>query len=200
VQTINSDLNIKIDVIATSLDFVTQPNAYAGVNEVIDPTTTAGPLFTGIVHARDKFANLDTDFNSAYALSAPAGPIPNSATTTFTNGILNLVGMKYTGTGDGKLVVTSTVDLLTSNNNIVLFPNSIPCSRVDVINVGATYNSNGLTTSTNLKGGTVGVPIFGVDITPAYFVSTSKTPTPDLANEPSLQSLTSLIRHSPEPH
>jgi hypothetical protein len=83
-------------------------------------------------------------------------------------------------------VVTS--NSLTSNNS--LSPNSIPCSRVDVINVGATYNSNGLTTSTNLKGGTVGVPIFGVDITPAYFVSTSKTPTPDLADEPSLQSLT----------
>ena len=173
VQTINSDLNIKIDVIATSLDFVTQPSIFAGVDEDINTSTGYS---TGIVHARDKFANLDTDFNYPYVLSAPAGPVRNSATATFTNGVLDLVGMKYNTWGIGTLVTTS--NSLTSDNT--LSGNSKPCIPINVISVGAIRVSNGQPTSTSLRGGNVNTTIFGVFLKPNHFVS----------NQPLLKSLT----------
>lgn len=180
---LTNDLN----VVASSLDFVTQPYPYAGINQPIDATTCTGPgPYTGIVNARDKFANLDTDFSYGYVLSANA--TPSLATPTFTSGVLNLAGMKYTsvGTGvhpNGTLTVTSNG----LNSNTVSSANSIPCSRVDVIDVGAMYNLSGaVTTSANLKGGQ-SPTIFAVDIAPAYMVSTYNG---DPANEPSIKSLT----------
>jgi len=127
-------------------------------NQVNVIATSLTGYSTGIVHARDKFANLDTDFNYPYVLSAPAGPVRNSATATFTNGVLDLVGMKYNTWGIGTLVTTS--NSLTSDNT--LSGNSKPCIPINVISVGAIRVSNGQPTSTSLRGGNVNTTIFGV--------------------------------------
>jgi hypothetical protein len=173
VQTINSGLNIKIDVIATSLDFVTQPSIFAGVDEDINASTGYS---TGIVHARDEFANLDTDFNFDYVLSAAAGAVRNPATATFTNGVLDLVGMKYNTWGIGTLTVTSNG--LTSANNLSV--NSKPCDPINVISVSAIKVISGQPASASLRGGNVNTTIFGVFLKPNHFVS----------NQPLLKSLT----------
>jgi hypothetical protein len=172
----------KLDVRATNLDFVTQPNPYAGINQPIDATTCSSLPYTGVVKARDIYQNIDLDFNSSYTLTAPANP--TLTTPAFSAGILDLTGMKYTSVGRGDLTVVSTnmVTLAVLNSNT----SAVPCSRVDVIDVGASLNPTGVVTTPNLKGGTSPI-IFGLDVTPTYFVSTLKG---DLANEPSIKSLT----------
>jgi hypothetical protein len=103
-----------IQVTATSLDFVTQPSDYAGRQEPITGFTTDpnGVLntspggSTGIVHARDKFEVIDTDFTGAtypVTITAPANPV--NYPIAFTNGILDLTGMRYSSAGDGTLSV-----------------------------------------------------------------------------------------------
>ncbi len=183
-----------VDVEATSLDFTTQPSAFAGVNEPITPINNGGQ--TGVVKARDKFANLDTDFSFGYTMNTAGGAGIAAITgfpTKFTSGILDLTGMRYNSTGSGLFAKgngTLTVIANGINSNTISSSNSKPCDRVDVIDVGATKNTTGVTTSSNLKGGTTAT-IFGVDITPSYFISTTKGDVSVIKNnEPSLNSLT----------
>ena len=115
-----------LDVIATSLDFTTQPTnvppqsaIYAGVYEPVgtDPLTTKAyswgstiPYNTlmpvtvaGIVTARDKFANVDTNFNpTSGGITDFAGNPINSGGSPV-NGIIDLNGMQYTASGDGTI-------------------------------------------------------------------------------------------------
>ncbi|MCA6498978.1 MAG: T9SS type A sorting domain-containing protein, partial [Chitinophagaceae bacterium] len=163
----------QVNVVATSLDFVTQPSIFAGVDEDINASTGYS---TGIVHARDEFANLDTDFNFPYVLSAAAGAVRNPATATFTNGVLDLVGMKYNTWGIGTLTVTS--NSLTSANNLPV--NSKPCVPINVISVSAIKVISGQPASASLRGGNVNTTIFGVFLKPNHFVS----------DQPMLKSLT----------
>ena len=173
-----------LNVIATSLDFTTQPSAFAGVNEPIIPTNNGGA--TAVVKARDKFTNLDTGFNFGYTISAPKGGIA-FVPAAFTAGILDLTGMQYSSTGTGATTNgngTLTVIANGINSNTNSSSNSKPCNRVDVIDVGAIYNGNSVA-SGNLKGGTTAI-IFGASISPSYFTSTLQG---DLTNEPAITSL-----------
>ena len=55
-----------IDIVATSLDFVTAGSLYAGTNEPLGVTYTTSPLpstSAAVVHARNKFAQLDPFFH-----------------------------------------------------------------------------------------------------------------------------------------
>lgn len=154
----------EIDVTATSLDFVTQPNDFAGINQPIDATTASGLPYTGVVHARDKFAIVDLDFNYTPTITATANPITSA---TFVSGILDLTGMQYANAGDGTLTVrTSDPNNLNSNNTP--WVSSAPCETVDVINVSATLNTNGVLVTPNLKGGNVNQVIFGFTFNPQH--------------------------------
>lgn len=176
----------KLDAIATSLDFVTQPSIVSGINEPIDGSAGASPGgSTGIVHARDKFAVIDTDFtgvSSATTISADANPFgyPGS----FTNGVLNLFGMQYANSGDGTLIVKAGV-LDSSVPGVGDIGNSIACSTVDVIHVTAIRDdTNGVELNESLKGGTTGKRIFGLD----FFAEHSS------ASEPSLTGFAIIFR------
>jgi hypothetical protein len=155
-----------IEVTATSLDFILQPSAYAGILEPIDgsPGTSPGGS-TGIVHARDKFAVVDLDFNFAASVTAPANPINYPA--NFTAGVLNLTGMRYQNGGNGTLTVVA--NSLNSNNEP--WATSARCDNVEVIHITASLPqnpNNGVVTTQSLKGGTSNVVIFGFDIYPTY--------------------------------
>jgi len=176
----------KLQAIATSLDFVTQPSSIAGINEPIDGSAGASPGgSTGIVHARDKFAVIDTDFTgaaSATTISAAANPVGYPA--SFTNGILNLTGMRYANAGDGTLIVKAGV-LDSSVTGVGDIGNSIACSTVDVIHVTAVRDdTNGVELNESLKGGTTSKRIFGLD----YFAEHSS------ASEPSLTGFAIIFR------
>ena len=161
-----------IEVTATSLDIVTQPSGYAGINEPIDGSLGASPGGnTGIVHARDKFAVIDLDFNFIASVSATANP--TLVSTNFASGILDLTGMKYANSGLGTLTVVANG--LSSNN--LPWATSAKSNVVDVIHVTALppqNPNNGMITSPSLKGGTSNIVIFGFDIFPTY--STSAEP------------------------
>ena len=172
-----------LDVIATSLDFTHQASpAYAGINE---PVGNIAPLFTvpyvsaplpntdaAIVSARDKFANLDTDFNATPTITQAAGPDASvAAPRNFINGILRLDGMMYTRTGDGTLkVVAGGID-----SSLPATANHIPGQLVNVVNVTATLAnaSTGVIQPTagssppsySIKGGSKGQAIFGITFT-----------------------------------
>ena len=158
-------LNV-LDVIATSLDFVTQPSTYAGINE---PLTVNGGN-AGVVRSRDQFANLDTEFNYSFVASTPqAGINSSSLPTKFVNGALDLgvPGMRYTSPGDG----TITIEANSISSSVSSSPNKIICSKVDVIHVEGTYTSTGVLTSSNIAGGSVNKVIYGVTFDAPYKVS-----------------------------
>ena len=196
--------NNTLNVIATSLDFTTQPSAFAGLApspvglDLLLPTTTGGK-----VTARDTYGNVDTSLvtdtpasggikltdgnGSAITLPASAG---------FVGGILDLKGMIYNSSGDG------TVRVQTKNSLAVLpiqpaldskFPinntgNSKFCSAVQVINTTVQYDASttpltaspDATGQANLKGGKTGLSIFGLNF----------TATGILGNEPKLKNFT----------
>ncbi|MBS1682946.1 MAG: T9SS type A sorting domain-containing protein [Bacteroidetes bacterium] len=171
----------KVDVVATSLDFTTQPSQYAGTSEPVginpatsqpysygNPATLTSMPSTGsaIVKARDIYKNLDLDFTYPATsititdvnetIASPAG---------FIKGILDLNGLVYTKAGTGTLKVKAgTLDSsVPPAGNI---GNSIPGQLVNVINVKATLQTNGVLTTQNLKGGSTNLVIFGVTLSP----------------------------------
>jgi len=108
-----------IDVVATSLDFTTQPSTNAGINEPmgINPLTgfpypnqgnATSPLpstISPVVKARDKFKLIDLDFNFTPAVTDIAGGGTIIYPNTFVNGVFNLNGLIYPKAGDGTLTV-----------------------------------------------------------------------------------------------
>jgi hypothetical protein len=160
-----------IDVVATSLDFTTQPSSNAGINEPIgiDPGTgqpysfgnpanlTLMPTTTpGIVTARDKFTNVDTGFapptiSIRDAANNPLG-LPNAF--SFTSGVMNLTGMTYPQVGNGavKIIangIDSSVPVVNTSGTITTLTNSSTVNGAGTkfltdINIGARINdSNG---------------------------------------------------------
>ena len=162
-----------IDVIATSLDFVTPASPYAGINEPIGPSYTTSPqpsTSAAIVHARDKFGVLDLGFHNIALTSISGASVGVSDTSDFNRGVLNLDGMQYTGAGDGTLtVVAGGID---SSNPVCGSCNSIPGQPVDVINVSVAPSASGVLLTSNIKGGTPDVSIFGVTFTPQHSTTT----------------------------
>ncbi|CAN5228348.1 hypothetical protein BH09BAC3_BH09BAC3_20770 [soil metagenome] len=141
-----------IDIVATKLDFTTQPAAFEGINNPVVPAT---------VTAHDQFGLVDSEFNFPATLSASAIP---SGSFAFVKGIMSLAGMTYTNTGDGTLTVVAGT-LRSDVNNVVggLTNQAVQSTQVDVIHVTATYAPNGVTSSTNLIGGTTtNAVIYGV--------------------------------------
>jgi hypothetical protein len=80
----------KIDVVATSLDFVTQGSLYTGTTEPVGPTYAAPGLPTttaAIVRARDLFENIDLDFDfpvSAISITTAEGETLSSPALSLT--------------------------------------------------------------------------------------------------------------------
>jgi len=115
-----------IDVVATSLDFTTQPSGYAGINEPIgkDPSTTQPysygnpatltlmPTTTpGKVTARDKFALVDTGFapTSILIRDASNNGLGLPVNFNFVSGVMDLNGMSYPLVGNGSVKIIATV-------------------------------------------------------------------------------------------
>lgn len=180
----------KIDVVATSLDFLpaNQPSPFAGLApspvglDPLLPTVTAGK-----VTARDTNGNVDTNFvtdtpaSGGIKLTDGNGTVITLPTTGFVAGILDLKGMIYNSTGDG------TVRVQTKNSLAVLpiqpvldskFPinntgKSQFCNAVQVINTTVQYDASttalsaspDATGQANLKGGKTGLSIFGFTFT-----------------------------------
>jgi Secretion system C-terminal sorting domain len=165
-----------IAVTATSLDFTTQASPFAGINEPIGPTYTSFPLpatAAAIVNARDKFGINDLDFNvSQTAITITSSTGENiSSPASFVNGVLNLDGMVYTQTGDGKLkVVAGGID---SSNPPPFHNFAILGQTVNVVNVNASLPTSGVIqgqgspVTFSLRGGTASQVIFGVTFTSA---------------------------------
>jgi len=160
-----------VDVVATSLDFVTSPSPYAGINEPIGSSYTSSPLpstSAAIIHARDKFANIDLDFDyTASQITITGGGATSSS--PFINGVLDLDGMIYSTAGNGTLAIGAgglNSSVIPADN----IGNHISGQSVDVIHVGVT--SAAIVTPTNLKGGTLGAILLGVTFTPQYSTTT----------------------------
>ena len=164
-----------VNVIATSLDFVTQASTYAGTSEPIGPSYNAPGLpatSAAIVNARDKFQNIDLDFDYPVGLIAITDLAGEniSSPNAFVNGVLNLDGLRYSVVGDGTLrVIVNGVD---SSNPL----GAIPGGLVNVVNVTATIATNGVLTSPNIKGGSVYAVLFGVTFTPDNNSQTNAEP------------------------
>ncbi len=139
----------RLNVTATKLDFVTQPAPFAGKIETVTGAA--------IVHARDQFGVLDTDFNT---LPSPGIVTSQGAANVlgsfgFTGGILNMNGLiTYGNAGIGTLTVTAGGLSSLTNQPAATPPNvAIQCTRVDVIHV----------TTVRQDGGPGGVPIGPLD-------------------------------------
>ncbi len=144
--------NVQIEVLATRLDFTTQPEAFEGINQ---PLVT-----TPIVQARDANAVVDLDQNNFGTLSSAAGL--SATSIVFVNGVMTMTGLQYTSPGIGTLTVSSINSLgnaIASNAG-----GSTACTPVDVIHVTANLipaGSGGVLGTPNIKGGSIGAVIFG---------------------------------------
>jgi Bacterial Ig-like domain/Secretion system C-terminal sorting domain/PKD domain len=182
----------KIDVVATSLDFVdgnsgvapnhaaSQPSTYAGINEPVGPSYTAPPLpstLAGIVTARDKFGNVDLGFVPASITLRDANNnilIPPSGGLSFTAGVMNLDGMRYPAAvgNKGAVQVITTTPSINSAFPSGSIGNSVPCNVVNVLDVSVSIDiangvlaGSGSPPSQPLKGGQQGLNIFGLRFT-----------------------------------
>ncbi len=150
-----------IDVVATKLDFTTQPSAYAGISPE--------PVNAGIIHANDQLGLLDLDYNQPLLLSTPTAA--TSGSFTFINGVANLSSMLYTSAGDGTITATSGSLASNTNNTVNGLPNvSVQCSHVDVIHVSTVIATGGVITTTNLAGNSTNKVIFGFTFNTPYTV------------------------------
>ncbi|MFN4958844.1 MAG: T9SS type A sorting domain-containing protein [Cyclobacteriaceae bacterium] len=149
------DRNI-INVVATRLDFITNPPTNSGIDQPfgssINPTVP-------IVQARDANQVLDLEHGFSATLStAGAGISPSSV--NFANGVLSLSGISYTSPGLGKIRVQSNgIDSNTSPQ---------ASGDVDVFHVTANDTRLGLVAGTSLAGGSVDRVIFGSTFSAAY--------------------------------
>ncbi|MGE0772782.1 MAG: T9SS type A sorting domain-containing protein [Cyclobacteriaceae bacterium] len=142
-----------VNVIATKLDFVVQPAAFAGINRAVT---------AGTVEAHDQLGLLDTNFASGATISAA---VPVNGSFSFASGILDLSAMQYGNPGDGTLTINAGGLSSDVNNTVNGLPNvAIPCTQVDVLHVATSYTDGGpggVVTSPNLVGGTSNKVVFG---------------------------------------
>lgn len=146
-----------VDVVATRLDFTTQPDTYSGINE---PFSAFPPV--PIVEARDVHQRLDLGHDFVANVSAPGANLSPSA-FNFVDGILNFQSVNYTSPGNGTITVTSNG--LSSNSG-----GSTPSSNVEVIHVSTSIATGGVNGGNNLAGGSVNKVIFGVTFNTPYTV------------------------------
>jgi hypothetical protein len=167
-----------LDVVATRLDFTTQPPGFAGINEPL-------PLGTEpVVSARDIYSNLDLDFNyDASFLNSDATPDLTVYSTTasfpFVQGILTLTNLRYNTIGDGTLIAFANGIKSTDNS-------SIQCSTVHVLHVTAASALNGLNSASKLIGGAKEVPVFGVTFNRGSYAA---------SNQPKLEEFTVTFKN-----
>lgn len=179
-----------LDVRATSLDFLTQPSTYAGVNEPIgiNPSTSqpysygSAPYLTsmpttsaGIVTARDKYGNVDTGFSptSMTITDAANNPLGAPNNFTFVSGVMDLTGMVYRQVGNGavKIIANATNPVRTIDSSVPSGVNSKPCNSVSVLDVTVTQSfvgvvpGSGSPLGASLRGGAQGANIFGLTFT-----------------------------------
>ncbi len=142
-----------INVLATKLDFVSQPAAFAGINRAVT---------VGSVEAHDQLGLLDTDFSSAAILSAA---VPVNGAFAFVSGVLDMSAMQYGSPGDGTITVSAGGLTSDVNNTVGGLPNvADQCTQVDVLHVTTSYTDGGpggVVTSPNLVGGTSNKVVFG---------------------------------------
>ncbi len=144
--------NVQIEVLATRLDFTTQPVAFEGINQ---PLAT-----TPVVQARDANGVVDLDQNNTGTLASAAGL--STTSLSFVNGVMTMTGLQYTSPGIGTLTVSSTNSLgnaIASNTG-----GSTACTPVDVIHVTANLipaGTGGVLGTPNIKGGSIGAVILG---------------------------------------
>ncbi|MEP2671383.1 MAG: T9SS type A sorting domain-containing protein [Cyclobacteriaceae bacterium] len=157
-----------VNVLATKLDFVSQPAAFAGINR----TVTAGT-----VEAHDQLGLLDANFNNGAILSAA---VPVNGSFSFASGVLDMSAMQYGNPGDGTITVSSGGLTSDVNNTVGGLPNvAVQCTQVDVLHVTTTYTDGGpggVVTSPNLVGGTSNKVVFGFKFNAPHTVSTPNHP------------------------
>jgi hypothetical protein len=148
-----------IDVVATKLVFTQNPPRYAGVGEQV-------PHFLStitMVQAEDPNNLLDVDFDDhVTSTNSTKGNVTSSASVSgspfsFASGKLDLSTLEYAAVGDGTLTV-SPINVPAGVGAVT----SAVSTLVDVIDVTTALATNGVTTSTNLAGGSVNKFIFGV--------------------------------------
>lgn len=153
----------RVNVIATKLDFVLQPSAFAGINRAVT---------VGSVEAHDQRGLLDTDFNSAAILSAA---VPVNGSFAFASGVLDMSSMQYGSPGNGTITVSSGGLTSDVNNTVGGLPNvAVQCNQVDVLHVTTSYTNGGaggVVTSPNLVGGTSNKVVFGFKFNAPYTVT-----------------------------
>ncbi len=158
-----------IDVIATQYSFTQQPSPIEGVNIDWD----AAPVYPEVT-AVDTQNNIDLEINetisgTTFEITTPGAPVTCTG-CTFVNGVLDLAGLRYVGTGNGTLTINDlTARNITSGASIA----------VDVVNTRFNDLTNGIAPST-LQAGDGNLAIFGFGVR-----STSQT-----ISEPILEGFT----------
>lgn len=128
----------RLNVQASKLDFITPTGAtIVGRNEPI--------VGAPIVHARDQFGVLDTDFNVLGASVTSQGAATALGSFSFSAGVLNMNGLlTYGNAGIGTLTVTAGGLSSLTNLPGATPPNvAIQCPRIDVIHVGTVRQDGG---------------------------------------------------------
>ncbi|MFZ5970546.1 MAG: PKD domain-containing protein [Bacteroidota bacterium] len=158
--------NVQIEVLATRLDFTTQPEAFEGINQ---------PLATPpVVEARDANGVVDLDQNNLGTLTSSAGL--STTSLPFVNGVMAMTGLQYISPGIGTLTVASTNSVgnaIASNAG-----GSTACSPVDVIHVTANLipaGTGGVLGTPNIKGGSIGAVILGFTFQADYVTVSEPT-------------------------
>lgn len=174
-----SDPSMKIEVVATRLDFITQPATIEGINQ---------PITEPDVQARDQNGIVDLDHDFVAAISTPVSGAKLSVTSlNFVDGMLDFSGVTYIEPGDGVIVVTS-------NGLSSIAGASTSCTPVDVIhlnvvtadlgrgpaNITEAPLNNGITPEAYLIAGALNRVILG-----ATFSSQTRT-----ASEPKISQFT----------
>jgi hypothetical protein len=162
---VGSDPNVKIEVMATVLNFTVQPPAYAP----IDNSVSIDP----VVHALDKNGVVDEDVNglpngAVLITSGDSGPKMDATISnppaSFVNGQLDFPSLRYTTPGDGTITaqITNGVDsvvVTTSNLVDVLHVTALKATK-EIAGEGAdTYI---------LRGGDKAQALFGITFQAPY--------------------------------
>ncbi len=173
-----------VNVVATKLDFTTQPAAFAGKNESV---------IAGVVEARDKFDIRDLDFNSVATVTAPQATV--NGAFSFTNGVLNMAGLiTYGSEGNGTLTVTAGG--INSNSCPLCTPifTLYPSNHIDVIHISTVRNDGGpggapTGVTANLLAGGSNKVLFGFSFKSLYSISSP-------SNNPTVSSFTITFSQS----
>lgn len=153
-----------VEVNATELDFTSPPAAIEGINR---------PVTEPVIKARDANGIVDLDFS--FAATVQRGTPASSAgmfnaPTNFASGVLSFPGFQYTSIGDGTLTVSSNALQVVSSQVDVIHSSAVTADTGAPANTPSSGN-NGITTETNLFGGSVNRVILGATFSAPYTIS-----------------------------